>query len=74
MTYSEFKARWKPTGGAERANYSPFLQDLCDLIGVPRPDPTTDNLTRDAYVPERAVEFNDSGWNSTGSDRLGPIQ
>ena len=57
MTYSEFEARWKPAGGAERANYSLFLQDLCDLINVPRPDPTTDDPTQDAYVLERAVDF-----------------
>ena len=52
MTYSDFEARWKPTGGAERANYSLFLQDLCDLIGVVRPDPTTDNPSEDKYVLE----------------------
>ncbi|MFD2569968.1 class I SAM-dependent DNA methyltransferase [Spirosoma soli] len=66
MTYSEFEARWKPAGGAERANYGLFLSDLCDLIGVPHPDPTTDNPTQDAYVLERAVEFNDHGKRSTG--------
>ncbi|GAA4406762.1 hypothetical protein GCM10023187_26620 [Nibrella viscosa] len=66
MTFSEFEARWKPAGGAERANYGLFLQDLCDLLGVPRPDPTTDNPAQDAYVLERAVEFNDGVKKSTG--------
>ncbi|MCX6213254.1 type IIL restriction-modification enzyme MmeI [Spirosoma sp.] len=66
MTYLDFEARWKPAGGAERANYSLFLQDLCDLIGVTRPDPTTDNPIQDAYVLERAVEFNDHGKRSIG--------
>ncbi|MFC5412384.1 class I SAM-dependent DNA methyltransferase [Larkinella bovis] len=66
MTYTEFEARWKPAGGAERANYGLFLQDLCDLIGVARPDPTTDNPAQDAYVLERAVEFNDHGKRSIG--------
>ncbi|MGV3561321.1 class I SAM-dependent DNA methyltransferase [Larkinella arboricola] len=66
MTYTEFEARWKPAGGAERANYGLFLQDLCDLIGVSRPDPTTDNPAQDAYVLERAVEFNDQGKRSIG--------
>ncbi len=60
VTYAEFDARWKPAGGAERANYGLFLQDLCDLIGVDRPDPTTDNPAQDAYVLERAVEFQNS--------------
>ncbi|RIV27378.1 class I SAM-dependent DNA methyltransferase [Fibrisoma montanum] len=71
MTYPEFEARWKPAGGAERANYSLFLQDLCDLIGVPRPDPTTDNPAQDAYVLERAVEFNEKG--SSGRTTIGRI-
>lgn len=73
MTYPEFEARWKPAGGAERANYGLFLQDLCDLIGVPRPDPTTDNPAQDAYVLERAVEFNDGAKRSTGRASVGRI-
>ncbi|WP_026260712.1 type IIL restriction-modification enzyme MmeI [Spirosoma luteum] len=73
MTYPEFEARWKPAGGAERANYGLFLQDLCDLIGVPRPDPTTDDPAQDAYVLERAVEFNDNGKRSTGRATIGRI-
>ncbi|UOR03728.1 class I SAM-dependent DNA methyltransferase [Hymenobacter aerilatus] len=67
MTYPEFEARWKNSGGAERANYGLFLQDLCDLLGVPRPDATTDNPAQDAYVLERAVTFDDgAGKKSTG--------
>jgi hypothetical protein len=66
VTYPEFEARWKPAGGAERANYGLFLQDLCDLLGVPRPDPTTDDPTQDSYVLERAVQFNDGARKSTG--------
>jgi hypothetical protein len=66
VTYPEFEARWKPAGGAERANYGLFLQDLCDLLGVPRPDPTTDNPAQDSYVLERVVQFNDGQKKSTG--------
>ncbi len=66
MTYSDFETRWKPSGGAERANYVSFLQDLCDLIGVARPDPTTENPAHDAYVYERAVQFSDGTKTSTG--------
>ncbi|WP_317191472.1 type IIL restriction-modification enzyme MmeI, partial [Hymenobacter lapidiphilus] len=66
MTYPEFEARWKPAGGAERANYGLFLQDLCDLLGVPRPDPTTDDPAHDHYVLERAVTFADGPKQSTG--------
>ncbi|MBC6988998.1 class I SAM-dependent DNA methyltransferase [Hymenobacter sp. BT491] len=66
MTYPEFEARWRPAGGAERANYGLFLQDLCDLLEVPKPDPTTDSPAQDAYVLERAVQFRDGAKKSTG--------
>ncbi|WP_246289621.1 type IIL restriction-modification enzyme MmeI [Hymenobacter terrestris] len=66
MTYPDFAARWRHSGGAERANYGLFLQDLCDLLGVPRPDPTTDQPAHDQYVLERAVTFNDGAKKSTG--------
>ncbi|WP_236943109.1 class I SAM-dependent DNA methyltransferase [Hymenobacter sp. PAMC 26628] len=67
MTYSNFETRWLRSGGAEHANYGLFLQDLCDLLDVPRPDPTTDDPTQDAYVFERGVTFDDgAGKRSTG--------
>ncbi len=67
MNYPDFEARWLRSGGAEHANYGLFLQDLCDLLEVPRPDPTTDDPTQDAYVFERGVTFNDgAGKRSTG--------
>ena len=66
MTYLEFESIWKSAGGAERANYSLFLQDLCALLDVARPDPTTDSPIQDAYVLERAVEFNDGTKRSIG--------
>ena len=35
-----FIARWQGReGGQERANYSLFLTELCDVLGVPHPDP-----------------------------------
>ena len=67
MQYLDFENRWLKSGGAERANYAPFLQELCDLIGVPRPDGTTENPAQDAYVFERGVTFDDgAGKTSTG--------
>ncbi|MCY7360385.1 MAG: hypothetical protein LH609_23590 [Rudanella sp.] len=73
MNYSDFEARWKPAGGAERANYGLFLQDLCALIGVAAPDPTTDNPAQDAYVLERAVTFQDGQTGSTTRTTTGRI-
>jgi len=33
-----FIERWSPTGGGERSNYQLFLNQLCDLIGAPKPE------------------------------------
>ncbi|MBT7067199.1 MAG: hypothetical protein HN919_12905 [Verrucomicrobia bacterium] len=34
-----FIDRWERSGAAERANHQLFISELCDLIGVPHPDP-----------------------------------
>jgi hypothetical protein len=70
VTYPEFEARWRPAGGAERANYSLFLAELCDLIGVPHPDATTHNPTQDAYVFERTVTFDNGPGNKATTGRI----
>jgi hypothetical protein len=36
-----FIARWQASARAERANYQLFLSELCDLLGVPRPQAAT---------------------------------
>lgn len=36
-----FIARWQGSGAAERANYQLFLSELCDALGVARPEPKT---------------------------------
>jgi hypothetical protein len=62
-----FITRWQKSGAAERANYQLFLSELCDLLGVPRPDPTTPDDAANAYVFERAVTFHHGdGTTSTG--------
>ena len=67
MNYPDFLARWQASGGAEHANYGLFLQDLCDLLAVPRPDPKTNDPAHDAYVFERGVTFdNGAGKKTTG--------
>ena len=35
----DFIARWQNSAAAERANYALFLTQLCDLLGVPQPEP-----------------------------------
>lgn len=52
-----FINRWSQAEAAERANYVLFLSELCDLLGVPRPDPAGPDTEQNAYVFERAVTF-----------------
>lgn len=52
-----FVDRWSKSAGAERANYQLFLAELCDALGVPRPEPTVEDDARNAYVFERGVRF-----------------
>jgi hypothetical protein len=54
---AEFIGRWAKSGGAERANYQAFLYELCDVLEVPRPEPTRPDDGENAYVFERAVKF-----------------
>ncbi|MDF1552870.1 MAG: hypothetical protein P1P84_07400 [Deferrisomatales bacterium] len=62
-----FIAKWRASGGAERANYQHFLVELCDVLGVPRPDPSVPDDAENAYVFERAVTFcHGDGTTSTG--------
>ena len=62
-----FIARWGTSAGAERANYQLFLAELCDLLGVPRPDPSVADEAANHYVFDKAVTFqNPDGNTSTG--------
>ena len=37
-----FIARWGAASASERDNSQPFLCELCDILGVARPEPTRD--------------------------------
>jgi hypothetical protein len=50
-----FIAKWSAAGPAERANKDLFLTELCDVMDIARPNPTTGDLDRDGYVFERKV-------------------
>ncbi|WP_019010308.1 class I SAM-dependent DNA methyltransferase [Deinococcus aquatilis] len=62
MDLDAFISRWAASGGAERANYGPFLSELCRVLDVPEPEPTRPNDADNAYVLERTVyEPHDDG-------------
>jgi hypothetical protein len=50
-----FITRWENSGAAERANYQMFLSELCDILEVPRPDPTSPDPAKNLYVFDRAI-------------------
>ena len=66
---ADFLLRWEASGAAERANYQLFLSDLCDLLAVPRPEPTRPDDRDNAYVFERSVTFR-HGDGSTSTGRI----
>ncbi|HEY5611647.1 MAG TPA: type IIL restriction-modification enzyme MmeI, partial [Thermoanaerobaculia bacterium] len=55
MNLPDFIAKWRASGASERANKDSFLNDLCEVLGVPPPDPKTGDPDRDRYVFEREV-------------------
>ena len=52
-----FITRWTGAGGSERANYQLFLTELCALLNLPQPDPSSDDTVENAYVFERRVRI-----------------
>lgn len=64
-----FVARWKASGASERANFQPFLTELCGVLGLEPPHASTNDPTRDEYVFERGVTFH----HPDGSTSLGRI-
>ena len=68
----DFIARWQNSGAAERANYALFLSELCDLLGVPRPDPTQSDDSDNAYVFERSVTFHHQDGTTKPSEPNSP--
>ena len=54
-TVAKFVERWEKSGGAERSNTHSFINELCDLLGLPHPDPVTEANHLNDYVYERSV-------------------
>lgn len=59
MTPTDFIARWQKATGSELANAQLFVTELCELLGLPRPNPATGTAEDDAYVFERRTQHID---------------
>jgi hypothetical protein len=64
MDIAAFISRWAPSAAAERANYQIFLSELCDLLEVPRPEPSVAGGANH-YVFERAVTIRHPNGDSS---------
>ncbi len=63
----KFIARWTASSGNERANFQLFAVELCEILGVPRPDTAFQDKNLNDYTFERTVEFSHIGSDkSTG--------
>ncbi len=62
-------ARWFGVTGSERANYQPFITELCGLLDLPLPEPAHQDTRDNAYVFERRVQF----AHGDGGESLGFI-
>jgi hypothetical protein len=53
MDVESFIHRWSTSGPAERANKDAFLIELCDVLNVRRPEPSSGDPEHDRYCFER---------------------
>ncbi|SOC04757.1 class I SAM-dependent DNA methyltransferase [Rhodobacter maris] len=66
MQIEDFIERWKHSGGSERANFQTFANELCEVLGLPRPAPATEATQANSYCFEHPVTFIHTGAQSRG--------
>jgi hypothetical protein len=63
----DFISRWQKSEGAERSNYALFLSELCDFLGVERPEPSQGIEDFNNYVIDKSIVIrNPDGTTSRG--------
>jgi hypothetical protein len=65
----DFIHRWRDRDGTEKSNFQLFLGELCELLGVGKPDPAHADNELNGYVFERRVDI----LSNDGSSRPGFI-
>jgi hypothetical protein len=60
-----FISKWAGSGAAERANKDLFLAELCAVLDVEPPNPSTGDPQRDVYVFEREAKLAHEGGEAT---------
>ncbi|WP_018234462.1 class I SAM-dependent DNA methyltransferase [Thioalkalivibrio thiocyanodenitrificans] len=66
-TLNDFIARWEANTGGERATFQLFLTELCALLDLPQPDPSSASTDKGTYVFEHKVDLRHAdGSRSSG--------
>lgn len=65
--------KWSGTGGAENANFQPFVVELAGLLGVPSPDGAVPENAQNDFVFERAVKHVTDDCGET-TRRIGSVR
>jgi hypothetical protein len=60
-----FILRWQKSSASERANYALFLSEICDFLGLPRPEPSQQDETANTYVIDKAVHYQELDGSTT---------
>jgi len=60
-----FISKWQASEASERANYQMFLTELCDVIGVPHPNPSGSDNEFNSYVFDRSITRKKHDGSST---------
>ncbi len=68
MTPQDFITRWDGVDGSERANYPLFISELCELLGIEKPQPALADDWHNTYVNERYIDARDG--ESAGNARF----
>ena len=66
MDIERFLETWKDRDGSEAGNSQSFLNDLCDLLEVPRPHDPEEGGTQKEYSFERRVTFHHANGKTSG--------
>ena len=64
-----FIARWEKSGGSESANFQMFAGELCELLDLPKPDPSEELNQYNDYTFERRIDFKHDD-NTTSPGRI----
>lgn len=59
-----FITKWKGNSGSERSNFQSFMRDLCTLLQLPLPEPSTGDADQNGYVFERFIASKKADGNT----------